>query len=64
MPERVYQALVENDRARSSPTWRWSQAVEGESLFDFREAAEQLLMSVAEINRAQLRALMAAGALE
>jgi len=40
------------------------KAVESESLYDFRETAEKLLMSVAEINRAQLRALMAAAALE
>ena len=34
------------------------------SLFDFREAAEKLMMSVNEINRAQLRALMQAAELE
>jgi hypothetical protein len=33
-------------------------------VFEYREAAEQLLMSVAEINRAQLRALQGAAALE
>ena len=37
------------------------KAAEGESVYDYREAAEKLLMSVAEINRAQLRALMGAG---
>jgi hypothetical protein len=40
------------------------RAAEGESAFEYREAAEQLLMSVAEINRAQLRALQGAAALE
>jgi hypothetical protein len=40
------------------------KAAERESVHDYREAAEQLLMSVAEINRAQLRALMGAAALE
>ena len=40
------------------------RAVESESLFDFREAAEKLMMSVTEINRAQLRALQGAAALE
>jgi hypothetical protein len=40
------------------------RAAEGESLYDYREAAEHLLMSVAEINRAQLRALQSAAALE
>ena len=63
VPERVYQALV--DERRPVPAVPGDgAAVEGESVFDFREAAEQLLMSVAEINRAQLRALMGAGALE
>jgi hypothetical protein len=40
------------------------KAAEGESVHEYREAAERLLMSVAEINRAELRALMGAGALE
>jgi EAL and modified HD-GYP domain-containing signal transduction protein len=40
------------------------RAVESESLFDFRDAADTLMMSVSEINRAQLRALMAASELE
>jgi hypothetical protein len=40
------------------------RAAEGESVFEYREAAEHLLMSVAEINRAQLRALQGAAALE
>ena len=40
------------------------RAVEHESLFDIRDAAEKLMISVAEINRALLRALMAAGELE
>jgi EAL and modified HD-GYP domain-containing signal transduction protein len=37
--------------------------VENESLYEFRDAAEKLMMSVAEINRAQLRALASAGEL-
>ena len=63
MPERVYQALVKSD-GPYQPYLAMVKAVEGESVYDYREAAEQLLMSVAEINRAQLRALMGAGALE
>ena len=63
MPERVYQALVENT-GPYQPYIELVRAVEGESLFDFREAAEKLMMSVSEINRAQLRALMAASELE
>jgi EAL and modified HD-GYP domain-containing signal transduction protein len=63
VPERVYQALVKNE-GPYQPYMAMVKAAEGESVFEYREAAEQLLMSVAEINRAQLRALMGAGALE
>jgi EAL and modified HD-GYP domain-containing signal transduction protein len=63
VPERVYQALVKNE-GPYQPYLAMVCAAEGESLFEYREAAEQLLMSVAEINRAQLRALMGAAALE
>jgi EAL and modified HD-GYP domain-containing signal transduction protein len=40
------------------------RAIENESLFEVRETAEKLMMSVSEINRAELRALMAASELE
>jgi len=63
VPERVYQALVDN-AGPYQPYMAMVLAAEGESVYDYREAAEKLLMSVAEINRAQLRALMGAGALE
>ena len=63
VPERVYQALVKNT-GPFQPYLAMVCAAEGESLFEYREAAEHLLMSVAEINRAQLRALMSAVALE
>ena len=63
MPQRVFQALVENT-GPYKPYMDMVAAVESESLFDFRDAAEKLLMSVSEINRAQLRALMAASELE
>lgn len=63
VPERVYQALV-NDTGPFQPYLAMVRAAEGESVFEYREAAERLLMSVAEINRAQLRALMGAGKLE
>ena len=63
VPERVYQALVKNT-GPFQPYLAMVQAAEGESVFEYREAAEHLLMSVAEINRAQLRALMGAGSLE
>ncbi|MEO7007789.1 MAG: HDOD domain-containing protein, partial [Caldimonas sp.] len=63
VPQRVYQALVENT-GPFQPYIEMVRAVESESLFDFRDAAEKLLMSVSEINRAQLRALIAASELE
>jgi EAL and modified HD-GYP domain-containing signal transduction protein len=63
VPQRVYQALVDGT-GPYQPYFDLVKSVESESLFDFRETAEKLLMSVAEINRAQLRALMAAAALE
>ncbi|MEO5844164.1 MAG: HDOD domain-containing protein [Caldimonas sp.] len=63
VPERVYQALVKSE-GPYQPYMAMVKAAEGESVQDYREAAEQLLMSVAEINRAQLRALMGARALE
>jgi hypothetical protein len=40
------------------------RAIEAESLYDFRLSAGNLLLSVEEINRAQLRALAAAAQLE
>ena len=63
VPERVRQALVE-ETGPFQPYLEVVRAVESESLFDFREAADKLMMSVNEINRAQLRALMQAAELE
>jgi EAL and modified HD-GYP domain-containing signal transduction protein len=63
VPEGVRQALAENT-GPYQPYIELVQAVEGETLFEFRDAADKLMMSVSEINRAQLRALMAASELE
>ena len=63
VPARVYQALVEHT-GPYEPYMNVVRAIESESLFDFREAADSLMMSVSEINRAQLRALMAASEIE
>jgi len=63
VPEKVRQALAE-DSGPYLPYLEVVRAVESESLFDFREAADKLMMSVNEINRAQLRALMQAAELE
>jgi hypothetical protein len=46
------------------PYFEVVRAVEHESLFDIREAADRPLISVAEINRADLRALAIAAQLE
>ena len=63
VPEHVHEALV-NGSGPYQPYVEVVRAIESESLFDFREAAERLMMSVSEINRAQLRALTAASQLE
>ena len=63
VPERVRQALAENS-GPYQPFIELVQAIEGEALYEFREAADKLMMSVSEINRAELRALMAASELE
>ncbi|HEY9239188.1 MAG TPA: HDOD domain-containing protein [Burkholderiaceae bacterium] len=63
VPERVRQALAEND-GPYQPYVELVQAIENEALFEFREAADRLMMSVSEINRAELRALMSASELE
>ncbi|MFZ5542447.1 MAG: EAL and HDOD domain-containing protein [Pseudomonadota bacterium] len=63
VPQRVYQALVDN-AGPFQPYMDVVNAVEQESLFDIRTAADALLMSVTEINRAELRALAAATQLE
>jgi EAL and modified HD-GYP domain-containing signal transduction protein len=63
VPERVYQALVDGS-GPYHPYFELVRAVEAESLFDFRAAADNLMMSVSEINRAELRALTAAAQLD
>ena len=63
VPERVRQALAERT-GPYQPYLEVVRAVEGEALFEFRDAADTLMMSVSEINRAELRALMSASELE
>ncbi|MET0350445.1 MAG: HDOD domain-containing protein, partial [Rhizobacter sp.] len=63
VPERVYQALVDNT-GPYQPYFNVVQAVENESLFDFRAAADALMLSVSEINRSVLTALTAASQIE
>ncbi|HWH82654.1 MAG TPA: HDOD domain-containing protein [Burkholderiaceae bacterium] len=63
VPGRVHQALAENS-GPYQPYVELVHAIESEALYEFREAADKLMMSVSEINRAELRALMAASELE
>jgi EAL and modified HD-GYP domain-containing signal transduction protein len=63
VPQRVYQTLVDGT-GPYMPYFELVQAIEAGSLFDFSGAAESLMMSVQEINRAELRALSAAKQLE
>ena len=63
VPQRVYQALVEGT-GPYQPYFDLVKSVESESLFDFRDAADKLMMSVGEINRAELRALTSAAEIE
>jgi len=59
VPPHVFEALVD-DTGPYRPYLELVKAIEAESLFDFRAAADALMMSVQEINRAELRALGAA----
>lgn len=63
VPERVYQALVDGS-GPYQPYFALVQAVENEALYDFRSAAETLMLSVSEINRCVLAALTAAAQVE
>jgi len=63
VPQRVHQALVE-EAGPYQPYFDLVKSIEAESLFDFRAAADKLMMSVSEINRAELRALTAAAQLD
>jgi len=56
VPERVSQALV-HKTGPYQPYLELAHAIEAESLFDFRAAAEQLMLEPKEINQAVLRAL-------
>ena len=63
VPERVGQALV-GGTGPYHPYIELVRAIEGESAFDVRAAAEALLLGIAEVNRALLRALAAASQID
>jgi c-di-GMP phosphodiesterase len=59
VPDRVRLCLVRGD-GPFVPVLNLVKAIESESLFDMRAAADMLLLSISEVNRAVLRALAAA----
>jgi EAL and modified HD-GYP domain-containing signal transduction protein len=63
MPERVRQALVD-ESGPFQPYLELVRAIENASVFDFRAAAEQLMLGAEEINHCVLRALNKAAQLE
>jgi c-di-GMP phosphodiesterase len=63
VPQDVFDALVQGS-GRYRPYMELVRAVEQESLFDIRNAAESLMLSAVEVNRALLRALIAARQLD
>jgi EAL and modified HD-GYP domain-containing signal transduction protein len=63
VPEGVRQALAD-ESGPYQPFLELVRAVENESIFDIREAAERLLLDGGEINRAVLAALAAAAQLQ
>lgn len=63
MPERVRQALVD-ETGPFQPYLELVQAIEAESLFDYRHAAEQLMLGADEINGAIVHALARAAELD
>ncbi len=63
VPERVYQALADNT-GPYEPYFRLVQAIEGNSVFDIKEAAEALMIGFGDINTAIIKAMAAASQLE
>ncbi len=63
VPQLVHETLIEGT-GPYAPYFNLVKAVEAESLYDFRECAEALMMGVREINQAELRALASAADLD
>jgi len=63
VPERVRQALVDGN-GPFLPYLQLVQAIESESVFDYRECADALMLGAGEINACVLRALHKAAQLE
>jgi EAL and modified HD-GYP domain-containing signal transduction protein len=63
VPQDVVDALVKGT-GPYRPYFEIVRAIEQESLFDIRDAADRLMLSIPEVNRALLRALVAARQLD
>lgn len=63
VPERVRQALVD-ESGPYQPYLSLVRAIESESVFDFRDATESLMLGAQEVNASLLRALEKASHLE
>ena len=63
VPQLVHETLIEGT-GPYVPYFNLVKAIEAESLYDFRECADALMMDVREINQAELRALAAAADLD
>jgi len=63
VPQLVHETLIDGT-GPYVPYFNLVKAIEAESLYDFRECAEALMMGVREINQAELRALAAAADLD
>jgi EAL and modified HD-GYP domain-containing signal transduction protein len=63
VPEHVYQALVEHN-GPYAPYFRLVEAIEGQSVFDIRDAAEPLMITFADLNACLLKAMANAAQLD
>lgn len=63
VPQLVHETLIDGT-GPYAPYFNLVKAIEAESLYDFRECADALMMGVREINQAELRALAAAADLD
>ncbi len=63
VPDHVYQALVAHE-GPYAPYFRLVEAIEGQSAFDIRDAAEPLMITFADINASLLKAMSMAAQLD
>jgi EAL and modified HD-GYP domain-containing signal transduction protein len=63
VPERVFQALAENT-GPYEPYFKLVQAIEGTTVYDIKDAADQLMISFGDINGALLKAMANASELD